>query len=168
MPFLEQLTALATLHYSSRTADFNERSHVFSSSATSIPDPYRSPGCTWYTMQAKICYSLAVCSSICSPDTSVSVGVSSSLLGKGNSGRDVFPAGLSLLWRLIQRSTIFWCLDKYLPLRPASPRETFLCDAATDNSHPFSINKSTKNTWTWDREECCGSHMYMDQAASQR
>lgn len=131
MPFLDQLTAFATVHYSRRTADFNERIHVFSSSATSIPNPDRSLGCTWYTVLL-IGYSLAVCFSICPPDTSVSEGVSSSLLGKGNSRREV-----SLWCSLAQRSTIFWCLGKYLPLRPASPRETFLCDATALIAIPF-------------------------------
>lgn len=102
MAILEHLTAFAIPHYSSRTADLNERIHVFSSSATSIPNAYRSLGCTWYTMPV-ICYSLAVCSSSGSPDTSVTEGVSSSLLGEGNSRGEVSLAGLSLVQADIEK-----------------------------------------------------------------
>lgn len=164
--FLEQLTAFATLHYSSITDDFNERIHVLAAQ----PLPFRTPTdlldvhdtLGWWFISY-----LAACSNTLSPDTFDSEGVSSSLLGKGNSRRDDSPVGLSLsLWcSLAQRSTIFWCLGKYLSLRPAS-----LSCVLKRLSQFFSTKKSTRNHMNVGTGDtlCLTQREYMSWAAFQQ
>lgn len=113
--------------------------------------------CWWF-----ICY-LAACSNIFSPDTLDSEGVSSSLLGKGHSRRDVSPVGLSL----VQSGT-----EKHHLLMPRQVLVfkaclSFLCAAETQQSllhkkKPYELHELGAG------DTLCLTQMYTSWAAFQQ